>query len=251
MARLVLLLVFVFSHSVGPFAGPVAAQDLLPSIQRIADRGVLRIAIVDGDRPPMVERVEDGSLDGFDIELGNDIARALGVRPEFVNAGPGNREVVDFVASGGADIGLSYLSESVELAKRVIFSDPYMIESYTVLLNRAEALQSFEDCPSISDLRRLAREEGHVGALKSGPFAALIHRGANAPMPRQYDSLGAMLSALQEGEIVASIQGELSAVPPFTSSCRRSAPADVRPPQTAAPGRRGCRPRVCRSCALA
>ena len=48
-------------HLAQPRAG-LAGEGLLPSIQRIVERGALVIAVIEGARPPMIRREQDGSF---------------------------------------------------------------------------------------------------------------------------------------------------------------------------------------------
>lgn len=193
-----------------PASAPAFAGEFLPSIQKIADRGTLVIAVVDGARPPMISREQGTPVAGFDVELGEDIARALGVEAKFVAAGRRGINVIDKVAAGEADIGLSYLSESVEAGRRVFFSRPYMIEAHTVLVDRVKAVELGDDCPSVSDLRRLAATPGRVGSLRQSPFAAIADSGAETKVTL-FDDVESLIAAVQAGEILVSVQGELEA----------------------------------------
>lgn len=188
-----------------------ADETLLPSIQRIVDRGSLKIAIVNRSLPPMIRWAEDGKLSGFDVDLGADLARALDVEPQFVPAGPSRNDVIDLVASGGADIGLSYIGESVEWGKRVLFTQPYMIEAHTVFIDRVKGREIAEDCPRISDLRRLASKPGRLGVLYRNPYMRFAEKAKELGGARVFNNLSEIISALRRGEIVASVQGELPA----------------------------------------
>lgn len=198
-------------------APAASAQELLPSIKQIVDRGTLRIAVVNAPRPPMLEHGKDGGLQGFDVDLGKEIAQAMDVEVEFVPTGPRDEDVVAAIAAGKADIGLSYLTESVAMARRVYFSRPYMIESVTVFLNRAKSLELEGECPSIGALRRMMRAGDGVGVVQSSPYAALLARATNGPTPRSFEDLKSLADAVGSGEIAASVQGELPAKNHLTS----------------------------------
>ncbi len=159
----------------------------------------------------MIQRGSDGKLSGFDADLAKEIAAALGVDAKFVAAGSKTSDVIELVASGEADIGLSYLSESVEAAKRVFFSRPYMIETHTVFVNRVKGIDFAEDCPRVSDLLRLARSPDQLGVLGSSPYAKLLRREEAGSKARLFEDMKTMVNAAASGDIVASLQGELSA----------------------------------------
>ncbi|QHG67559.1 substrate-binding periplasmic protein [Pseudomonas putida] len=84
---------------------PLAQAEL---IDEIADRGELRIA-VQADNAPYSFK-ENERLTGFEIELGQDLARELDLRAEFVEATAS--EVLPGVESGKYDITLTPSSES-------------------------------------------------------------------------------------------------------------------------------------------
>ncbi|NQD76221.1 transporter substrate-binding domain-containing protein [Pseudomonas sp. CM27] len=79
---------------------PLAQAEL---IDEIADRGELRIA-VQADNSPYAFK-QDDRLTGFDIEFGQDLAKELDLRAEFVEASAA--EVLPGVESGKYDIALT------------------------------------------------------------------------------------------------------------------------------------------------
>ncbi|MGA9660222.1 MAG: transporter substrate-binding domain-containing protein [Pseudomonas alloputida] len=85
---------------------PLAQAEL---IDEIADRGELRIA-VKADNSPYAFK-QDDHLTGFDIEFGQDLAKELDLRAEFVEAPAA--EVLAGVESGKYDIALTPSSESL------------------------------------------------------------------------------------------------------------------------------------------
>ncbi len=204
-----LLAVFLLIGLLAPVTG--SGQELMPSIQRVVDRGSLLIAVIEGSRPPMIKRGEDGGLSGFDVELGEEIAEALGVAPRFIAAGPKDDDVIGMVAAGKADIGLSYLTESVKAAKRVFFSAPYMVEAHSVFFNRVKGRDFIDDCPSPADLRRLAQTPGGLGIPDLSPYVELAKAGDADTQPRRFSDLETLVAAVEAGEIIASVQGEVRA----------------------------------------
>jgi len=79
---------------------PLAQAEL---IDEVADRGELRIA-VRADNSPYAFK-QDDHLTGFDIEFGQDLARELDLRAEFVEVPAA--EVLSGVESGKYDIALT------------------------------------------------------------------------------------------------------------------------------------------------
>jgi polar amino acid transport system substrate-binding protein len=71
-----------------------AEQDMLARIQ---DNGVIRVA-TDPAYPPQSELLPDGTFEGFDIDVANEIAERLGVTAEFVTP-----DFAEVEAGGWAD----------------------------------------------------------------------------------------------------------------------------------------------------
>jgi polar amino acid transport system substrate-binding protein len=102
-----------------PAPSPTASSDLLAAIRT---RGVLRIA-TDANYPPQSFRNADGTWTGFDIEVGREIARRLGVEPEFLDIS------FDLIVQGGWhnrwDIHVGSMTITAERRHALLFTEPY------------------------------------------------------------------------------------------------------------------------------
>ena len=94
---------------------------LAPDLQSIVDAKILRVAITHFDLPSFHVHGSDGKLVGPEIEMAQQIGRALGVKIEFVEDATSFDSVVDLVATGRADIGISKLSQTYGRLRRVRF----------------------------------------------------------------------------------------------------------------------------------
>ncbi|MFW6037462.1 MAG: cation:dicarboxylate symporter family transporter [Desulfonatronovibrio sp.] len=117
------------------FALTGQAWSMSGDLERLRAAGVLRVAIIDIDVPPFVFRV-NGELRGADVDLARGFARSIGLEAEFVPAGESYAQVIQAVAEGRADIGISELSKTMERAQSVLFSRPYLISGITLFVNR-------------------------------------------------------------------------------------------------------------------
>ena len=100
----------------------------------IVSSGVLRCAVV-LDFPPMGSRDARNQPQGFDVEYCRDLAKALGVRPEFVETPFPDR--IPALISNRADVGVASTSDTLERAKTIGFSIPYFVFT-TVVLARGD-----------------------------------------------------------------------------------------------------------------
>lgn len=91
------------------------------ALQRIKQSGELRIG-TDATYPPL-ESAEGGQFTGFDIDLGNAVARELGVRAVYINSGFDG--IFPALQNGTFDAVISSVTITPERSAAMLFSDPY------------------------------------------------------------------------------------------------------------------------------
>lgn len=101
----------------------------------IISSGTLRCAVV-LDFPPMGSRNAQNEPEGFDVEYCRDLAKTLGVEPEFVETPFPDR--IPALISDRADVGVASTSDTLERAKTIGFTNPYFVFT-TVVLAREDA----------------------------------------------------------------------------------------------------------------
>jgi polar amino acid transport system substrate-binding protein len=156
---------------------PAAAQSLSRSglprdLQSIVDAKVLRVAVTRFDLPSFHVRGPNGRLLGPEIEMAQQIGRALDVRVEFLDQAESFDRVVDFVALGRADIGVSKLSQTYYRLKRVRFSQPYVTLRHALLFNRATIARTAAGRPPAAVLQKFKGRIGVIGGSAYVDFAS-------------------------------------------------------------------------------
>lgn len=91
------------------------------ALERIKQSGELRVG-TDATYPPL-ESAEGGQFTGFDIDLGNAIARELGVRARYINSGFDG--IFPALQNGTFDVVISSVTITPERSNAMLFSDPY------------------------------------------------------------------------------------------------------------------------------
>jgi His/Glu/Gln/Arg/opine family amino acid ABC transporter permease subunit len=91
------------------------------ALERVRLSGELRIG-TDATYPPL-ESAEGGQFTGFDIDLGNAVARELGVRPRWINSGFDG--IFPALQNGTFDAVMSSVTITPERSASMLFSDPY------------------------------------------------------------------------------------------------------------------------------
>ncbi len=148
-------------------------------LRRICERGELRVARFRGERPPFFYRQGDGWV-GFDVDLGRDLAQRLGVAYREVLSPASFDAVVELVAAGGADVGLSKLSATLERALRVRFSRPYLTVYQALVVNRLSA-------PARSDPFQALDAEGvAIGAIEGSSYIGFARESFGRAEVRPY-----------------------------------------------------------------
>lgn len=127
---------FGLAMSAMTFVLPAQAQDCAgDTLCSVKAAGVLKIGTKD-DYVPWSYRASDGSFKGMEVDIGNRIAEALGVKAEYVKVTSANR--FEFLAQGQIDLMIASASDTAERREIVSFIHPnYYSSGYTVLLPKS------------------------------------------------------------------------------------------------------------------
>jgi polar amino acid transport system substrate-binding protein len=137
LARCVTLLTFLLLALGAP---PLAQADTMDAV---IDRGTLRIGIAEEDFLPWIGRDKAGKLLGFEVDVAHDLARVLGVKPEFVETPLG--DLLNGLVAGRFDVIISAYSVTTERARLALFSVPYGQTDYYLLLDHNTVPKSAAD----------------------------------------------------------------------------------------------------------
>ena len=126
-----------------PLASPFAQAELIDDVN---DRGELRIA-VEANTPPFSFK-QDGHLTGFEVELGELLARELEVYASIIVTG--SQDLLTGVASGKYDVAINHIVQTPEMRNQFDFSEPYGYASTQRLVRKepnppADTLQVLKD----------------------------------------------------------------------------------------------------------
>lgn len=103
-------------------SGQSAFAQASDRLQDIIKKGVVRIA-VPLDVPPFGSQNQARQAEGFDVDLANMVAKALGVKLEMQQVTGANR--IPFLLTDKVDIVISVMGLTPERAKQVMFTAPY------------------------------------------------------------------------------------------------------------------------------
>jgi ABC-type amino acid transport substrate-binding protein len=204
---LALLALPAFALAQGVPAGLNRVADgslMAPDIARVVRRGELIVALMSGETPPFVEERE-GRLVGHDIDLVRDLARSLGVEVRFDRTSTTYNGVVDLVARGLADVGVSKIARTLSRSVRVRFSDTYLHIPHAWLLNRVAVARLNRDKPIEPFVRSYSGSLGVIGHSAWEDFAA-----RNFPQAKivRYPTWEACVEAVKRGDVPAIYRDE-------------------------------------------
>ena len=118
-----------------------AEESRLDAIQR---SGTLRVC-TPGDYQPFSLAKPDGSYEGLDVDLVQAMAKALGVKVEFVKS-PWPQLMDTFVDK--CDVAVGGISVTLDRQKRAFFTEPYMVNGKAPI-TKCENVQKFQTVADI------------------------------------------------------------------------------------------------------
>ena len=131
-------LLFVVAFLLITIAAPAEGRTL----DEIIRDGTIRIG-VNPNFPPMSSFGMTNELEGFDVDIGNTIAEALGVKVSFVNTEAAQR--VPFLISNRIDISLGAMTRTPERAKVIGFTVSLHSEAMGVTTTDKIEAKSWKD----------------------------------------------------------------------------------------------------------
>lgn len=135
---------------------PLAQAEL---IDEVNDRGELRIA-VQSDTPPYAYK-ENEHLTGFEIELGQAIAKELDVRAQFIETPA--EQLLPGVQSGKFDIALDQLDAEHARDRQLLdISQPYGSAARVIPFQKNNP--AFEN--AVNNALRRIKDDGRLAALE-------------------------------------------------------------------------------------
>ena len=109
---------------------PATAADNAPVLSRIVANKVVRVG-VSGTQPPFNVVNKSGELMGYDIDLANLLANAMGVKAEFVKMP--FAQLLPALAQGKVDMVMSGVTMSPERNLKAAFVGPYIVSGKAIL----------------------------------------------------------------------------------------------------------------------
>ena len=148
MKRTFILFTIAVLAVVGGVSDTVAA-DNAPVLSRIVESGTFRVGM-SGTQPPFTVVSKSGSLIGYEVDLANLLADAMGVKVEFVQKPFG--ELLPALEKGEIDAIMSGMTMTPKRNLKAAFVGPYIVSGKSILTKSSTlaALKDAEDIDSSS-----------------------------------------------------------------------------------------------------
>jgi len=137
------LLTGLLAIAVAAFSTSAARAD---AFEDILKKGTVRIA-TPLDVPPFGSQNAQREPEGFDIDLANMVAKALGVKLEMQQVTGANR--IPFLLTNKVDVVISVMGLTPERAKQVMFTAPYADTQLAVFGPKSASVKSADQIGSL------------------------------------------------------------------------------------------------------
>ncbi|MHB7978468.1 ABC transporter substrate-binding protein [Clostridium sporogenes] len=145
-----LLLVSSVILSIALLGGCGKTDKKLNSLEKIKEAGKITVGL-DDSYPPMEFRDKENKLVGFDIDLGNEIGKKLGVKTEYTTTDFNG--ILLALNSGKFDVIISGLSITDKRKEAIDFSEPYVMGGQVIAINKNNNTINNNTINKLSDLK--------------------------------------------------------------------------------------------------
>jgi polar amino acid transport system substrate-binding protein len=167
------------------------------TLDEVKKRGVVRIG--SGTTvPPMNYIDENGLWTGFDIDLGDAIAKKLGVKVERVNVN--NKTRVAFLATGRIDLTISSMSHTKSRDEQIDYAEPPYLWSGKIFYAKKG---SFKDPKELGG-KRIAVVQGSNAYIAAPQYLAELTD--KKPIMMSFQTNSECFMALKQGKVDAFTQ---------------------------------------------
>jgi len=143
-----------------------AAADNAPVLSRIVESGIIKVGM-SGTQPPFTVISKSGTLIGYEVDLANLLAEAMGVKVEFVQKPFG--ELLPALEKGEIDAIMSGMTMTPKRNLTAAFVGPYIVSGKSILTKSA-TLAALEDAEEID------RSSIKITALKGSTSEKFVQK---------------------------------------------------------------------------
>ena len=184
----ILLLLVIFTMIL--FGSSSFAQE---TIDKIIKRGTIRVGFC-ADVPPLKFRDKNGEPAGLCVEWSEALARDLGVELEYVFTDWAG--LIPALLSDRSDIIIADVSITLERAKKINYSIPWMDSGMYMAVKKDSEWESWED---------MNREDVTIGVNLGGLAELVVPRFFPKAKRSVYNSIAELRIALEQEGLIATL----------------------------------------------
>lgn len=187
-----------------------AESSSINTLERIQKKGYLEVSMTSKDQPPFFMTNEKGELIGIDVEIAKGMAKNLKVDVKFNREAKSFDDVIQIVARGEADVGISKLSYTLERARLVLYSDPYINLRKALLLNRVQYAKIKKERPAHNLSELGSQKDFVIGVLAKSSYVNFAHTLFKSASIHELNSWkDNVLADIMNGKVTAAFRDEL------------------------------------------
>lgn len=188
----------------GPMVRLARGDLVAAEVGAILARGQLVVAMAATDSPPFFH-TQGGQWVGTDVRMAEQLAGELKVALRIDRSPASFNQVVDSVARGDADLGISKLSHTLTRALSVHFSTPYLSLNHALILNRVEFAKLLRDRPLAWAIRNFT---GELAVIAHSSFSDFAPRHFPQARIVPYPHWEAAVEAVRRGQVTGAYRDE-------------------------------------------
>jgi polar amino acid transport system substrate-binding protein len=161
-------------------------------LDKVLKAGTIRVAVLP-DFPPWAVQKPDGSFEGYEIDIANELADSLGVKLKLVSANGDSR--LPLLKSNRVDVNISAWTATNKRAQTAGFTIPYDAHGAGVLFKKGVHISSYQDIAGKS----IAVARGSTNdtiVTKDFPTAKVV----------RFDAIADVISAVKTGKVDAAVE---------------------------------------------
>lgn len=204
MKKLFLTLTLLLASMLAGAQMATSKVALPPEIAAIKKTNVLVVAMTKKDNPPFFSG-DDDNLHGIDVDIANDIGKALGVPVKFRRDAESFAEVVEQVRDGRADIAVSKVSITAPRLQVVRFSQPYLKLKQAMIVNRLWLSQTSQGREPYQVIRNF---NGRISFIRNSSYDNFAHINFPNAQYVPQDNWNDIVADVMAGRIAAAYRDE-------------------------------------------
>ena len=163
-------------------------------LDKVIKSGTVRVAVLP-DYPPWSVQTPDGDFEGYDIDIAEKLAEALGVELELVSTDGTSR--LPLLKSDRVDVNISEWTATDERAKEAGFTIPYVAHGAGVMFNTANPITSYDDLAGKT-----------VSVARGSTNDSIMTKNFPDTKVERFETIADAMAALQAGKVDALVEGD-------------------------------------------